>query len=166
MLFAGSVAVGLIGLEALDLRTMRRIIRQPGQSADDERAVTVAAVAVASDLERVGFVMDYKPSSLSEVDRFIDSYTVRGKQRFRSPLYESDDEWVIVALGAYVGWVLYASLVCEWDFSDHHPVQGVVPRVVFPDGRWCRPMQMVARRFASGEAPSIVEVGRDLGVPA
>lgn len=157
--------IGVVGLKLLDDRMARRDRRQPGLAAGNETDLLSAAEEVVRLLVPHGYSLDWWGPSLREVDRFLEKNTVRGHQRFRSPLYDRDDEWVVVALGAYVGHVLRLTIGARWDLSKRYADGRVAPHLILRSGKPLWPLHLVAAGFTGTHSDGISTQARSLGVP-
>ena len=126
------------------------------------------AVAAASWISRAltssGYVADFGPGSLREIDRFLDEQS-RDGQPTPGGLLAADTGPRLFALGAYVGEVLRRELGGEWRVDTEAPASEEGLTMVLADGSMVWPVQRVMKRYAEGPANSIAAYGLALGIP-
>lgn len=122
-----------------------------------------AATRVAEALLSSGYVADFSPASLGEIDRFFDEQSRDGRPR-PGRLLADDTGRRLFALGAYVGEVLLHELGGAWraDASAPDSEEGLM--VVFPDGSVVWPVQRVLKRYVEGPENGLTAYGVALGI--
>jgi hypothetical protein len=118
---------------------------------------------VAQALYSSGYLVDFSPSSLNEIDRFIDEHTVAGEPR-PDGLLSVDLPYRAFALGAYTGEVVRLVLGGEWlTFEDDESKDGFDCELRYGGGTiW--PMQRVAKRIRNGAEDGIAFYALALGL--
>jgi hypothetical protein len=127
-----------------------------------EDALT-AAEWIAAALTSSGYVADFSPSSLWEVDRFFDENIVEGQPR-PDGLLARDLGARLFAIGAYTGEVIRRSGGGEWSADDADPRAEINIELHLPDGQIIWPIQRVMKRYANGPEDAIAPYAAALGV--
>lgn len=124
----------------------------------------VAAAWVAEALTSSGYRADFSPTSLGQVDRFLDEQSWNGSPK-PGGLLATDTGGRLFALGAYVGEVLLRELGGSWRADEAAPdsEEGLV--AVLADGYVVWPVQRVMKRYVEGAENSIAAYGVALGLP-
>lgn len=123
-----------------------------------------AARWIAEALTSSGYVADFSPASLGEVDRFFDEQSDGGRPR-PGGLLAADTGRRLFALGAYVGEVLLRELGGSWRAPEAAPDSEEGLMVVLPDGSVVWPIERALKRFVEGAENGIAAYGVALGVP-
>jgi hypothetical protein len=118
---------------------------------------------VAGALESSGYLADFSPQSLWEIDRFFDEQSRKGQPR-RWGLLASETSLRLFAIGAYVGEVIRRDVGGDWegDESDDEPELNIALRL--SDGRVLWPVQRAVKRLTGGKGEAIVDYATDAGV--
>lgn len=126
-------------------------------------------IASASDwisraLESSGYVADFTPQSLWEIDRFFDEHSVNGAPKPGGLLAESLGSRIF-AVGSYIGEVLRRHLGGEWHGDDSDPKIEITVELRLASGSVCWPTQRAMKRLQNGSEDGIAAYGLALGVP-
>ena len=127
-----------------------------------ENALRMAEM-VAGALESSGYLADFSPESLWEIDRFFDEQSRNGKPR-RWGLLASETSLRLFAVGAYVGEVIRRELGGEWQADDAGEQPELDLALRLPDGRLLWPVRRAVARLTRGPAEAIVGYATDAGV--
>lgn len=124
--------------------------------------VREAAVSIADIATAAGYAFDFTPTSLSEVERFLDENAVHGEPT-PGGLLSKDLGSRVFALGAYVGEVIRAAAGGEWVADDALDADLTVT-LKTSDGVLLWPNQRVMKRIMVGAAESVVDYAAAIGV--
>lgn len=124
--------------------------------------VQTAAEWISTALSSSGYVADFSPASLWEVDRFFDEHSRNGKP-VSGGLLSTDLGSRIFAVGSYVGEVVRRSAGGEWRGDDTDPAAELDVELVVGDSV-CWPMERVMKRFTNGAEDSLAAYGAGLGL--
>ena len=127
---------------------------------DDARA---GADWIARALTSSGYGADFTPSSLWEVERFLDEQAPNGQPR-RGGLLSSQLGQRVFALGAYVGEVIIRATGGSWEGDDTDDAAEVNIALVLSDEGTIWPVQRVMNRLQNGSEDSITAYVAVLGV--
>jgi hypothetical protein len=108
-----------------------------------------AADWISKALSSSGYLADFSPASLWEVDRFLDDHSVAGRPR-PGGLLDKDLGSRLFALGAYTGEVIRRASGAEWHTDDQDPQGEINVELVLPDGAIIWPVQRVMKRYQNG----------------
>jgi hypothetical protein len=120
-----------------------------------------AAEWIARALKSSGYMADFSPGSLWEIDRFFDEHSEKGQAK-KGSLLASEVGARIFALGAYVGEVVRRHKGGEWAGDDNDPQVEVNVELRLPGGKVSWPMQRVMKRFKNGAEDGIAAWGAAL----
>jgi hypothetical protein len=131
--------------------------------------VLVCARWVSEELQARGYVTDYLPASLWELDRYVDENFRDGMPARRSrgsfsPLIDPTGRLFGFAFGAYLGEVIRLDRGGQWKADDADPNGQVSIELLLPDGTSILPVLRWAQRMVRGPADSVAAYARDLGV--
>ena len=140
---------------------MATLVEDAGASAD----------WISGKLRSLGYVADFLPGSLWEVDHFFDEnfrdgvpHTRRAKRRLAGIVGDPTGRLFGFALGAYVGEVIRRGLGGRWAADDSDPNGEVSIELQLPAGVTITPVLRCTRRLARGPQDSIAGYARDLGL--
>jgi len=122
-----------------------------------------AAEWVATALSSSGYVADFSPRSLWEVDRFFDEQSLDGQPRPGGLLAE-DLGARLFALGAYTGEVIRRDVGGEWAADDADPEAEINIELHLQGGSTVWPVQRVMKRYSNGAEDAIAPYAAALGV--
>ena len=114
-----------------------------------EYEVTRAASAMQKLLTQRGYAADRSPSSLAEVDRFLDREAPGGVAKAGTTL-DVAREYAAQALGGYIGMVLVEHALGEWHPDALAPTDPDSIVVLMPDGSEHHVVRLVLARMTPG----------------
>ena len=122
--------------------------------------ITREAEWIARVLRTSGYLADFTPASLREVERFFEEQSNKGLVR-RGGLLAEDIPRRVCALGFYMGEVLRRNLGGEWkgDLSNVAQIEFHIA-----DGMICWPTQRSGKRFQNGPEDNIAHWGHVAGL--
>ena len=120
-----------------------------------EHDLMQAAQGVANALSRFGYVADFSPGSLVEVDRFFEENVTGGTPR-PDGLLGQELGARLVRMGGYVGEVVRRATKGQWRCDEHDPQGEMNVSVLTGEGLECYPVQRVMKRLRNGSEDSIV----------
>jgi len=125
---------------------------------------------ISEKLRSFGYVTDFLPKSLWEIDRFVDEnfrdgvpYTRRARRRFARMINPIGRSFVF-ALGAYVGEVIRRALGGRWAGEGSDPTAEVSIELQLPTGRTITPVLRSAQRLVRGRQDSVASFAKELGL--
>ena len=118
---------------------------------------------VASALSSSGYVADFTPASLWEIDRFFDEQTQDGNAKPGGLLSEQLGSRLF-AIGAYIGEVIRRGRGGEWIGDDNDPNAEINVEVRLADGTTFWPVQRTMKRFKNGREDGIAAYGLGMGL--
>ena len=124
--------------------------------------VQTAAEWISKALSSSGYVADFSPASLWEIDRFFDEHARNGKAVPGGLLSENLGSRLF-AIGSYVGEVIRRSEGGEWRGDDTDPAAEINVELVVGDSV-CWPTQRAMKRFANGPEDGIAAYGASFGL--
>jgi hypothetical protein len=124
--------------------------------------IQTAAQWIAKALSSSGYVADFSPASLWEIDRFFDEHALDGAP-VRGGLLASDLGSRLFAIGGYVGEVIRRSVGGEWRGNDADPQAEINVELVVADTT-CWPVQRVMKRLKNGAEEGIAVYGGSFGL--
>jgi len=123
--------------------------------------IPVAANWIAAALQSSGYLADFNPSSLWEIDRFFDENTRQGQAVPGGRLAESAGTRLF-ALGCYVGEVIRRNVGGEWVADEAAGEVNIA--LALTDGGMIWPVQRMIKRFNNGAEDGIVAYGSAFGL--
>lgn len=120
--------------------------------------VQAAAQWIGVALNASGYKADFSPSSLEEIDRFLDEHSYFGKV-IPGGLLSQDLGARLFALGSYVGETIRRQVGGEWRGNDDDPEAEINVELRTPGDIVCWPMQRVMKRFLHGPDDEIAGYG-------
>jgi hypothetical protein len=135
-----------------------------GEVASLREDIDQGAHRIAGALRSSGYLADFSPVSLWEIDRFFDEQTRNGRARRGGLLAESLGSRIF-AVGAYTGEVIRRSVGGTWNTNDDDPHGELNVELEMPDGGRVWPVQRAMKRFKNGPEDGIAIYGGYLGVP-
>ena len=123
----------------------------------------VGADWISLALRSSGYLADFSPESLAEVDRFFDEHSREGHPAPGGLLAE-DTGSRLFALGAYVGEVIQRRLGGDWMADDNDPAGEVNLMLRLSDGTVLWPVQRVIKRLTNGHEDGIAAYGAAFGL--
>jgi hypothetical protein len=118
---------------------------------------------IATALSSSGYVADFSPNSLIEIDRFFEEHSENG-QAVQGGLLSESLGSRLFAIGAYVGEVIRRNVGGEWKGDDDDPSAEINVQLELPDGTLCWPVQRVMKRFKLGAEEGIAAYGVGAGL--
>ena len=118
---------------------------------------------IANALKGSGYVADFSPESLWEIDRFFEEHTVSGKPKPHG-LLAADLGQRLFALGAYIGEVVRRSQGGAWVGNDSDSEAEINIELHLPGGIKCWPVQRVIKRLSNGAEDGIAGWGVGAGL--
>lgn len=118
---------------------------------------------ISRALESSGYLADFSPRSLWEIDRFFEEQSSPGVAK-PGGLLSKDLGTRLFALGAYVGEVLRRAKGGEWRGDDADPEVEINVEFHFPDGGRCWPTQRIIKRFKNGAEDGLAVYGLGPGL--
>lgn len=128
-----------------------------------EKDLLRSAERVAQALSQSGYVADFSPASLAEIDRFFDEQTVAAGQVRPGSLLSNELGARLFGLGGYVGEVVRRAQGGAWLCDESDPDAEMNVRLQTGDFV-CLPVQRVIKRFRLGCEAELVAWGAGLGV--
>jgi hypothetical protein len=132
--------------------------------------IAASADWISGALRSLGYVADFLPGSLWEVDRFFDEnfrdglpHTRRGKRRFVR-LKDPTGRPFGFAFGAYVGEVIRRALGGQWIADDSDPYGVVDIELQLPTEVIVKPVMRCVQRMSRGPDDSIAAYADALGL--
>lgn len=125
--------------------------------------VRASAQWIASALSSSGYTADFTPSSLRDIERFMDEQSAHGIA-VADGLLAADLGPRLFALGAYVGETIRMRFGGAWAADDDGPSAGSSIALRLSDGSTIWPVQRVIKRFHNGPEDSITFYGVALGL--
>jgi hypothetical protein len=123
-----------------------------------------AAEWIASALSSSGYLADFTPTSLWEIDRFFEEQTRDGNPNPGGLLSQSFGARIF-ALGSYVGEVVRRYVGGEWHGDDSDSEAEINVELRLPNGASVWPVQRVMKRCKNGMEDGIAVYGHFLGLP-
>ena len=115
-----------------------------------DKDISDAAVWIANALSSSGYKADFTAGSISEIERFFETYSKDGKAIAGGLLSEGLGSRIF-ALGSYCGEVLRREAGGQW-LTDDSDAQGEINVALkLENGVICWPVQRVMKRFQSDE---------------
>src|SRR5262245_25113711 len=144
---------------------------RPGDNTENsgERMGTViedaskASAWIATALSSSGYIADFSPASLWQIDRFFDEQAQGGTAK-PGGLLSQDLGSRLFAVGAYIGEVIRREHGGEWVADDNAPQAEINISVRLPDGTICWPVQRAMKRFKNGPEDGIAAYGVVMGL--
>lgn len=118
---------------------------------------------IARALNSSGYVADFSPASLWEIDRFFTDHSLAGVAKPGGLLSEDLGQRVF-AIGSYMGEVIRRGLGGGWVGDEQAPDAEVTVALELTDGTRCWPIQRAMKRFKNGDEDSIGVWGNALGL--
>jgi hypothetical protein len=125
--------------------------------------IDTASDWIANALISSGYVADFQPGSLWEIDRFFDENSTNGKA-IKGGLLSEDLGQRIFAIGSYIGEVLRRNIGGQWHGDDNDPEAEFNVELRLPTGAVCWPIQRAMKRFKMGSTEGIAEYGSAMGL--
>jgi hypothetical protein len=125
--------------------------------------IDTAAEWIARALQSSGYVADFAPQSLWEIERFFKENSKNGKA-VPGGLLAQDLGSRLFALGSYVGEVVRRAQGGEWHANDDDPQAEINVELRTAEGGTIWPVQRMMKRFRNGEGDSIAAYGIGLGL--
>lgn len=125
--------------------------------------VQAASCWIAQALSSSGYMAEFSPSSLWEIDRFFDEHSKNG-QAVLGGLLSEDVGSRLFAIGSYVGEVIRKAIGGEWDGDDSDAKAEINVKLILSNSTQCWPVQRVLKRFKNGPDDGIAVYGHSLGL--
>ena len=125
--------------------------------------VQTSADWISKALTTSGYLADFSPDSLIEVDRFFAEHSKNGKP-VRGGLLSEDLGSRPFSIGAYVGEVIRRNVGGEWHGDDADPQAEINIALHLVDGTICWPVQRAMKRFRLGPDEGIAGYGAGAGL--
>lgn len=139
-------------------RLLLLVLLVPAPAAAAEQKVVADAKAMAEwialALGTSGYKADFSLDSLTEIDRFFDEHSRRGKPVRRGLLSEQMGARLF-AIGGYVGEVIRRHAGGRWVGDDADPLGEINISLQLPGGAVIWPVQRVMNRMKNGREDSI-----------
>jgi hypothetical protein len=134
-------------------------IQVPSIVEDARKSWTWIATALSSS----GYVADFTPASLWEIDRCFDEQTHGGRAR-PGGLFSNHLGSRLFAIGAYIGEVIRRARGGDWVGNDNDPEAELNIEVHLTDGTIFWPVQRAMKRFKNGPEDGIAGYGAGMGL--
>jgi hypothetical protein len=131
-----------------------------GNMAED---IVANAEWISTALSSSGYIADFSPESLWELDRFFDEQSKDG-MALPKGLLEEDLGMRMFCIGAYLGEVLRRRLGGEWEWDENDPQAEINVSLRCNNGAVCWPIQRVMKRLANGPEDGIAVYGYGMGL--
>ena len=118
---------------------------------------------IAHALSSSGYLADFTPQSLWDVDRFFDDHSSEGTAK-PGGLLSPDLGQRIFAIGSYIGEVARRKLGGDWNGNSEDPEAEIRVELQLPDGTRCWPVVRAMKRFKNGAEDSIAAWGSGAGL--
>jgi hypothetical protein len=125
--------------------------------------VRESAEWIAGALISSGYLADFSPESLFEIDRFFEENSKDGNP-LHDGLLAQDIGTRIFAIGGYIGEVIRRSIGGDWDADDSDHLAEINIHINLVDGSVIFPVQRAMKRLKNGAEDGIAVYGRALGL--
>ena len=125
--------------------------------------ISTSADWIARALNSSGYLADFSPEILWEIDRFFSDHSLGGVAK-PGGLLSQDLGQRTFAIGSYMGEVIRRRLGGEWLGDDEAPDAEITVALELTDGTRCWPIQRAMKRFRNGDEDSIAVWANALGL--